>query len=89
MEQPPGFVDSRSPSFVCKLQQSFYGLKQAPQAWFDHLSQFLSDIGFYYSRADPSLFVYHSHGTVVLLLIYVDDILITGNENSFIQDLLQ
>jgi hypothetical protein len=46
MEQPPGFVQTTPPDQVCKLYKAIYGLKQAPQAWFTRLSNFLLELGF-------------------------------------------
>ncbi|GJY95963.1 ribonuclease H-like domain-containing protein [Tanacetum coccineum] len=58
MHQPPGFVDSAHPDYVCHLQRSLYGLKQAPRAWFQRCLQFLTfarqDL-FYGYAADLSL----------------------------------
>ncbi|KAL6317001.1 hypothetical protein AAG906_026702 [Vitis piasezkii] len=76
MMQPPGFEDSSCPTHVCRLQKALYGLKQAPRAWFHKLSSFLLQIGFQCSRADASLFYFHSASDIIILLIYVDDILI-------------
>jgi histone deacetylase 1/2 len=73
---------------VCKLQRALYGLKHAPRAWFDRLSDFLISYGFFYSFVDPSLFVFHSAHGILALLLYVDDMLLTGSSaelvNSFI-----
>jgi hypothetical protein len=57
MEQPKGFVDKNHPHSVCKLYKAIYGLKQAPQAWFNRLSSYLLDIGFTTSLVDNSLFI--------------------------------
>ena len=46
MVQPSGYVDSRFPNHVCKLQKSLYGLKQAPRAWFERFSTQLLHMGF-------------------------------------------
>jgi hypothetical protein len=46
MKQPPSFVDSSLPSHMCRLHKSLYGLKQALQAWYTRLSDFLLFIGF-------------------------------------------
>jgi hypothetical protein len=82
MEQPPGFIHPLYPDYVCKLNKSLYGLKQAPRAWFTRLSQTLLDIGFTGSQVDPSLFTYHSGPIHVYLLVYVDDIILTGNHSK-------
>ncbi|BBH05152.1 transposable element gene [Prunus dulcis] len=77
MVQPPGFQDPSMPTHVCKLRKSLYGLKQAPRAWFDKLFQALLSLGFSQSSSDASLFVLHAP-TLVIVLIYVDDILVSG-----------
>ena len=88
MRQPPGFVDTASPSHVCFLHKSIYGLHQASHAWFEKFSSHLLTIGFIASQADPSLFLY-KHGSIVLfLLLYVDDIIITGNAPTAITKLI-
>jgi hypothetical protein len=87
VKQPQGFVDPQFPNHVCKLHKSIYGLKQAPRAWFMRLSSALLDIGFLESHVDYSLFLYHAGSVHIFLLIYVDDIIITGNHPATI-DLL-
>jgi hypothetical protein len=79
MDQPPGFEDSTLPHHVCKLQHALYGLKQAPRAWFDRFSTFLIDYGFLCSSADSSLFVFNTGKHTLILLVYVDDIILTGS----------
>lgn len=54
-------------------------LKQAPSAWFDCLKDILLQIGFFFSSADPSLFICSSSLGTLLLLIYVDDMLLIGD----------
>jgi hypothetical protein len=89
MEQPPGFVHTQCPDHVCLLHKSIYGLKQAPRAWFAKLSTCLISIGFICSKADSSLFIYR-HGTILtFLLVYVDDVIITGNTPTFITSLIK
>ncbi|KAF5477622.1 hypothetical protein F2P56_004242 [Juglans regia] len=84
MEQPPSYVDPRFSHHVCKLNKALYGLKQAPRAWFEQFNTFLLHFGFSYSRADTSLFVYSSNHDLIYLLLYVDDISITGNNSSLL-----
>ena len=72
----------------CRLWKSLYGLKQAPRAWFERFSTQLLHMGFQASLADSSLFVLHHGKLVVYLLIYVDDIVITGNNPKFLDSLV-
>ncbi|KAL9993337.1 putative RNA-directed DNA polymerase [Helianthus debilis subsp. tardiflorus] len=81
LKQPQGFVDPLRPAHVCLLHKALYGLKQAPRAWFERLSSALLSLGFKGSKTDPSLFIYSSHGTFMYMLVYVDDIILTGNNN--------
>lgn len=85
MVQPKGFVDETKPRFVCKVQKSLYGLKQAAREWYNKLRSTLLSQNFRNSKADSSLFFYINGNQVVLVLIYVDDIIITGNNNTLIQ----
>jgi len=84
MQQPPGF-DSGDKSLVCKLNKAIYGLKQAPRQWFQRLKQILLQLGFVDSKCDPSLFIYRDNNNTVYVLIYVDDIIITGSCVSLVQ----
>uniref|UniRef100_A0A2N9EKF8 Reverse transcriptase Ty1/copia-type domain-containing protein n=1 Tax=Fagus sylvatica TaxID=28930 RepID=A0A2N9EKF8_FAGSY len=88
MTQPIGFIDSAKPSHVCQLQKSLYGLKQAPRAWFERFTSHLLTLGFSASVADASLFILHHGSTTVYLLLYVDDIIITGNNPTAISDII-
>ncbi|CAA7040242.1 unnamed protein product [Microthlaspi erraticum] len=88
MIQPPGFEDPARPHYVCKLTKALYGLKQAPRAWFDTFSNYLIDFGFVCSKSDPSLFTYRKDGRSLVLLLYVDNILLTGSDETLVQDLL-
>ena len=86
--QPPGFVDADLPNHVCRLHKALYGLKQAPRAWYRELSNFLIQYGFINSVADTSLFILRRGSSLVYMLIYVDDILITGNDPALLQQIL-
>ncbi|KAJ0581064.1 putative RNA-directed DNA polymerase [Helianthus annuus] len=89
MKQPPGFVDPSKPNHVCLLHKSLYGLKQAPRAWFNRLTTALQQLGFHGSKTDPSLFILNSRGHLVYALIYVDDIIITGNNDQTVSHIIQ
>lgn len=88
VEQPPGFENPNYPNHVCKLHKALYGLKQAPRAWFNKFANFLLEFGFKCSPADPSLFTYHRGTDSMALLLYVDDVLITGNSSALIDCLI-
>lgn len=74
-------------SMFVGLTKSLYGLKQAPRAWFECFTTQLLSLGFVASLSDPSLFVRNVGGSLTYLLLYVDDVMLTGNDLSYI-DLL-
>jgi len=85
MEQPSGMKDPSHPEYVCKLHKAIYGLRQAPRAWHDSLKEFIVSYGFQTSKSDPSFFIYHSGNITTYFLVYVDDLLLTGNNSTFLQ----
>ncbi|RVW66792.1 Retrovirus-related Pol polyprotein from transposon RE2 [Vitis vinifera] len=90
MEQPPGFVAQGEFGFVCRLCRSLYGLKQSPRAWFGRFSSIVQEFGMLRSTADHSVFYHHnSLGQCIYLVVYVDDIVITGSDQDGIQKLKQ
>ncbi|KAM1532251.1 hypothetical protein PS2_006260 [Malus domestica] len=90
MEQPSGFQSAdHPPHYVCKLQKYLYGLKQAPRAWNDRFTSFLPGLGFKASQANPSLFVQHSSNGTIVLLLYVDDVILTGSSSELISTVIK
>ncbi|GKB81436.1 ribonuclease H-like domain-containing protein [Tanacetum coccineum] len=88
MHQPPGFRDFVHPDYVCLLQRSLYGLKQASRAWFQRFASYITRVGFHHSRCDSSLFIYR-HGTyTAYLLLYVDDIVLTASSKTLLQQII-
>ncbi|KAB2634462.1 S2-RNase [Pyrus ussuriensis x Pyrus communis] len=79
MQLPPGHPQAQNSGMACKLHKSIYGLKQSPRAWYAKLSSVLENFGFKRSHADSSLFVRIGSVGKLVVLIYVDDIIITGN----------
>lgn len=82
MSHPPGFVDKDRPSHVCRLRKPIYGLKQAPRAWYNALKQHLLTTGFVNSLADASLFIRNRNSKITYVLVYIDNILVTGNDSK-------
>ncbi|RVW83569.1 Copia protein [Vitis vinifera] len=88
MEIPPGFEESMAKNQVCKLQKSLYGLKQSPRAWFDRFTKAVLKLGYKQGQADHTLFVKKSHaGKLAILIVYVDDIILSGNDMGELQNL--
>jgi hypothetical protein len=86
MSPPPGLQRQGENNLVCRLHKSLYGLKQASRQWFAKFSEAMCSAGFIQSRADYSLFTKTRGKLFTALLIYVDDILITGNDHASIVD---
>lgn len=81
MKLPPGFETS-DPSLVCRLRKSLYGLKQAPRCWFAKLVSALKEYGFLQSYSDYSLFTFTKATIQLNVLVYVDDLVISGNNSA-------
>ena len=85
MQPPPGLsVDSNK---VCHIRRALYGLKQAPQAWFAKFSSTISHLGYTVSHYDSTLFLRRTDKGTILLLLYVDDMIITSDYLNGIQEL--
>ncbi|KAH9779168.1 hypothetical protein KPL71_007625 [Citrus sinensis] len=84
MIQPEGFVSKEG--YICKLNNALYGLKQVPREWYDKLKSCLTTWKFINSKADTSLFFKHDIRGMIIVLIYVDDILLTGPDLAFLKD---
>ncbi|KAG7533403.1 Reverse transcriptase RNA-dependent DNA polymerase [Arabidopsis thaliana x Arabidopsis arenosa] len=80
VSQPPGFIDRDRPTHVCRLNKALYGLKQALRAWYQELRNFLLAAGFTNSLSHTSLFIYKRGNAFLYVLVYVDDIIIAGDD---------
>ena len=81
MKVPPGFKND-DPNLVCRLKKSLYGLKQAPRCWFAKLAMALKRYGFVQSYSDYSLFTLRRGAIQINELVYVDDLIISGNDST-------
>ena len=84
--QPPLGLSVES-NKLCHLWRALYGLKQAPWAWFAKFSSTISHLGYMTSHYDYALFLRYIDKCTILLLLYVDDMIIIGNDLSGIQEL--
>ncbi|KAJ0589411.1 putative RNA-directed DNA polymerase [Helianthus annuus] len=82
MEAPPGFNENFKTKEVCRLKRTLYGLKQSPRAWFGRFTLAMKGYGFQQSNSDHTLFLKRKGKLVTCLIIYVDDMIITGNDEE-------
>ncbi|CAL2234202.1 unnamed protein product [Prunus armeniaca] len=71
---------------VCKLQKSLYRLKQSPRAWFGRFAASMKKFGYVQSNSDYTLFQKRHKGKLTTLIIYVDDMIVTGNDQAEMQN---
>ena len=88
LEQPESFKVKGKENMVCKLKKSLYGLKQVPQQWYKKFDSFMMSQEYKWTFADPSVYVRRFHDDkFIILLLYVDDMLIVGQDAHMIQKL--
>ena len=80
MDIPPGYTATSEAKIACSLQRALYGLKQSPRAWFGRFSLTMRKYGFQQSNYDHTLFLKHQVGKITTLIVYVDDMVITGDD---------
>ena len=80
MSQPKGFEEVGRETLVAKLNKGLYGLKQAGREWYGTLRNFLISIGFRWTHADHSVFVFERGSSIIIIPVYVDDKLLAGND---------
>lgn len=90
MCQPPGFEEGLRGKTVCKLNKSLYGLKQSPHTWFDRFSKVIKKPGYIQGQADHTMFIKHQNKEkITILIVYVDDIIVTGNDCDEVERIKQ
>ncbi|KAH9734849.1 Integrase catalytic domain-containing protein [Citrus sinensis] len=80
MQQPDGFIQKGQEHMVCKLQKSIYGLKQASRSWNIRFDQAIKSFGFIQNIDEPCVYKKIQEKSVAFLILYVDDILLIGND---------
>ena len=85
MFQPEDFSFKGKEQKLCKLVKYLYGLKQAPRAWYEKLTEHLLKLNYkHFNLDDATLFVKKVRRSIVYLVVYVDDLLITRNNDDYI-----
>ncbi|PRQ35290.1 putative RNA-directed DNA polymerase [Rosa chinensis] len=88
MDVPPGVKNYPSDvGKVCKLKKSLYGLKQSPRAWFGRFSKSMKAFGYRQSNSDHTLFIKRKNGKITALIVYVDDMIVTGDDPKEMNEL--
>nr|GEV21368.1 retrotransposon protein, putative, Ty1-copia subclass [Tanacetum cinerariifolium] len=85
MEQPKGFVNPKYPNRVCKLTRFIYGLKQASRQWNKRFDDEIKKFGFTQNHDEPCVYLKASGSNITFLILYVNDILIMGNNIPMLQ----
>ena len=80
--QPKGFVDPHYPNHALYLKKPLYGIKQAPRAWYDQLTEYLVINGFSKRQANRTLFIKKVEGKLVVAQVYVDDIIFGSTKDD-------
>ena len=86
MTQPNGFIAEGQEQKVCKLLRSIYGLKQASRSWNLRFDETIKTYGFEQNVDEPCVYKYIKETKVVFLVLYVDDILLIGNDVGLLSD---
>ena len=72
---------------MCKLKKALYGLKQAPEAWYSQIDGYFLKMGFSKSKSEPTLYVKHQgQSNILIVALYVDDLVFTGNNDKMIEE---
>lgn len=87
MDPPPGILEYSKTKMVCKLKKALYGLKQSPRAWFGRFTKSMRSFGYKQSNSDHTLFLKRKKGKITALIIYVDDMVVTGDDHEEISKL--
>jgi hypothetical protein len=86
MKKPEGFAVNRKNDLVCKMKRSMYGLKQSPRMWYKKFDTYVLRLGFTRSKMDHYVYLKLIGDHLIYLVLYVDDMLLIGNNKEIIQD---
>ena len=86
VEQPQGFVTSGEDHKVYRLRKALYGLKQAPRTWYSEIDSYFKEEGFERSKSEPTLYIKRRGPSILIISLYVDDMVVTGNDETMISN---
>eukprot|EP00253_Pinus_taeda_P030339 PITA_30339 len=86
IEQPLGYEKKGEEHKVYKLKKALYGLKIAPRAWYSRINSYLLENGFEKFEGDPTVYIKEKYGKFLIFVLYVDDVIFTGNDVYFIEN---
>jgi hypothetical protein len=89
VEQPEGYVKEGEEDKVYLLKKALYGLKQASRAWYSIIDEHLQNLGFAKSFSKSTLYVKQNGAIILIISLYVDDLLVTGNNISLVEKFKQ
>ena len=89
VELPEGFVKKGEKAKAFLLKKALYGMKQAPRAWYSKIDEHLLSLGFKQSISEATLYVIHHNNDVLIVSLYVDNLLLTGNNARSVEDFKQ
>eukprot|EP00253_Pinus_taeda_P013886 PITA_13886 len=85
IEQPPGYEKKGQEHKVCRLKKALYELKQAPRAWYNRIDSYLLENRFDKCEGEPTLYIKEKDGKILIVVLYVDDVIFTGNDEYLIE----
>eukprot|EP00253_Pinus_taeda_P033256 PITA_33256 len=86
IEQPLGYEKKGQEQKVCRLKKALYGLKQAPGVWYSRIDSYLLENGFEKCEGEPTLYIKENDGKILIVVLYVDDVIFTGNDDYLIEN---
>jgi Reverse transcriptase (RNA-dependent DNA polymerase)/gag-polypeptide of LTR copia-type/Integrase core domain/GAG-pre-integrase domain len=86
IEQPQGFQVEGGENKAYKLIKALYGLKQAPRAWYSQIDKYFTHNGFEKSKSEPTLYIRKRGNSILVVSLYVDDLIYTGNNEKLMEE---
>eukprot|EP00253_Pinus_taeda_P035659 PITA_35659 len=86
IEQPLGYEKKDQEHKVCRLKKALYGLKQAPRVWYSRIDSYLLENRFEKCEGEPTLYIKENDGKILIVVLYFDDVIFTGNDDYLIEN---